>query len=151
MSSTFELAGAIKLDDVPDVRRFVEKVHKRLVHDRDDVSRVTMAAHELLENAVKFSADGSASLHIAIDNNKVSITTRNRARPTDVADLRRIAEQMGKADDPMVFYLSQMQRAPESRGGLGLGRVAAEGEMEVRFKLDGEYVEISARSSLQLS
>ena len=145
----FELAGSIGLEDVPDVRKFVEKVHKRIVHDRDDVARMIMAAHELLENAVKFSVDGSASLHIDITpNSEVSITTRNRARQADVEDLRRIASELTAAPDPMTYYLSQMQRAPASRGGLGLGRLAAEGEMDVRFKLDGDVVEITAHSPL---
>jgi len=147
--SKFELKGSIELDDVPDVRKFVEKVHKRIVTDMDDVSRVIMAAHELLENAVKFSADGSASLHIEITaNNQVCITTRNKASPDDLADLERISHEMTTASDPMSFYLSQMQRAPASRGGIGLGRVAAEGEMEVRVKLDGDIVEVNARSAL---
>jgi hypothetical protein len=150
---TFELAGSIELQDVPDVRRFVEKLHRRIVHDGDDVSRVIMAAHELLENAVKFSADGSATLHIEVTPgaHEVCITTRNRARPSDVEDLRRIAAELGAATDPMSFYLSQMHRSPETRGGLGLGRVAAEGEMAVQVKLDGDVVEINARSALARS
>lgn len=148
----FELVGAIELDDVPDVRRFVEKVHRRIVHDRDDVSRVIMAAHELLENAVKFSSDGSATLHIEITaGSQVCITTRNRANAADLEDLRRIADELESADDAMAFYLSQMQRKPTTRGGLGLGRVAAEGEMDVQVKLDGDVVEINARSALVAS
>ena len=149
MSQRFELAGSIAIDDVPDVRKFVERVHRRVVPDGDDISRIIMAAHELLENAVKFSADGSATLHIEITNRtQVAITTRNRARPDDLEEVKRVARELDQADDPMAFYLNQMSRSPMSRGGLGIGRVAAEGEMDVEFKLDGDIVEVQARSTV---
>ena len=52
-TESFELTGNLTVADVPDVRRFVEKFHGR-TSNADDVSRVAMATHELLENAVKF-------------------------------------------------------------------------------------------------
>ena len=143
----FELACAMKLDDVRDVRHLVEKLHKRFLLDREDVSRLAMAAHELLENAVKFSADGSATLRIEVGD-EICVTTRNRARTPDVADLVAIAAELDAAPDPMLFYLGLMKRSPSSRGGLGLGRIAAEGEMKIGFEVDGDVVQVRARSTL---
>src|SRR5262249_11357947 len=57
-----ELEGTIALDDVSHVRRFVETLHRRVAMTDDDASRLAMVTHELLENAIKFSADGGASL-----------------------------------------------------------------------------------------
>src|SRR5262249_47857452 len=73
----FELYCAIEVEDVPDVRRLVEKVHRRIVTDHDDIARVSMTIHELFENAVKFSVDGNAWLTVALDHQRVQITTRN--------------------------------------------------------------------------
>ena len=50
--------------------------------------------------------------------------------------------------DPMTFYLQQMSRAPQETGGLGLGRIAAEGDMSLSFVLEGEMVEVVATSRI---
>jgi anti-sigma regulatory factor (Ser/Thr protein kinase) len=143
----FEISGAIAVDDVPDVRRFVEKLHRR-VSNPEDVSRVAMATHELLENAVKFSTDGSTSLQVEVGGSQVTITTRNRARPDDLEELRQIAADLASALDPMLYYLDQMRRSPSRTGGLGLGRVAAEAEMKIELVLDGDVVQIRAEAAL---
>ncbi len=144
---TFQLTGPLEVSDVPHVRKFVERVHRHRVADPDDISRVAMTAHELLENAIKFSADGAAALSIEVVDKTISIRTRNRARTEDLSDLRRIADELVGAE-PMAFYLAQMSRAPQQRGGLGLGRIAAEGDMALSFVLDGETVEITATSQI---
>ncbi|MDX2089900.1 MAG: hypothetical protein SFX73_18740 [Kofleriaceae bacterium] len=146
----FNIHGALTEADVPDVRRFVEKVHKRRVPGEDDLARVSMAAHELLDNAIKFSTDGAASLNIEIiGGTEVHIKTRNRARVEDLAGLQRIAEGLNTSADPMSYYLELMGSNPGGRGGLGLGRVAAEGEMQLQLKLDGDVVEVHARATLE--
>lgn len=107
-----------------------------------------MATHELLENAVKFSADGAASLRLEIGGSTVTITTRNRARPVDLQELGKIARDLADALDPMLYYLDQMRRSPDRIGGLGLGRVAAEAEMKLELLLDGDMVQIKAEAKL---
>jgi hypothetical protein len=147
----FQLGGTIAVDDMPDVRRIVEKVHLRVMSNRDDIARVIMAAHELLENAVKFSSDGSATLDIeVVGGNEVCITTRNRTNPENIKELRAIRDELGSVADSYTYYLALMHRAPRSSsgGGLGIGRVAAEGEMKIDVELEGDIVQIQARSSL---
>jgi hypothetical protein len=145
----FELVGTIGVEDVTDVRRFVDKLHRRFVHNIDDASRLVMATHELLENAVKFSADGTATLRIEIvDGAELCITTTNRARTADVETLITIAAELDAAPDAMAFYVELMSRDPRGQGGLGLGRVAAEGEMRVRLELRQDLVEVSAKARL---
>jgi len=146
-SESFELNGNLTVDDVPEVRRFVEKLHRRN-SSAEDISRVAMATHELLENAVKFSTDGTASLRIEVGASQVTITTRNRARPNDLEELSELARDLTSALDPMLFYLEQMRRSPKRSGGLGLGRVAAEAEMKIELILDGDIVQIRAEAKL---
>src|SRR5258708_9377202 len=50
-------------------RRFVEEALKRFISDRDLVSRVAMTAHELLENAAKYTRDRAAELSVTLDQN----------------------------------------------------------------------------------
>jgi hypothetical protein len=135
------------VSDVPDVRRFVENVHHRFVGS-DDLSRVAMTAHELLENAVKYSTDGAARLRIEIADGTIRIITRNRARPGDVEVLSAFWKKLEAAPSPMNLYLDLMRSPTPTVGGLGLGRIAAEGEMDIALSLDGDYVQVTAHTTL---
>lgn len=148
-SESIELSGSLTVNEVPDVRRFVEKMHRRIVN-ANDASRVAVATHELLENAIKFSTDGSTSLRVEIGGSRVTITTRNRARPNDLEELRQIARDLAAALDPILYYLERMKRPSTQLGGLGLGRVAAEAEMKIELELDGDLVQIRAETTLGL-
>jgi hypothetical protein len=136
------------MSDVADVRRFVEKLHDRLLRDKDLVARLAMATHELLENAVKFSANGTATIRVDIEDAEVCITTRNLARSADVDHLLAVAQEIKTTPDAMAFYLGLMSRAPHAQGGLGLGRIAAEGDMQIGLVFEGDVVEVCARSRL---
>lgn len=144
-ASTFELDGEFKVEQVPEVRRFVERLHAS-IGDEDVLARVTMAAHELFENAVKFAADGIASIRFEVSRRarRIAITTRNRARPGDLVDLRATAAKLQASDDPMAFYIELMRSDPAKRGGLGIGRVAAEAEMRVGFEFVDDLVVVRA-------
>lgn len=142
----FLLAGAIAPEDVTDVRRVVERIYRRLVDDDDDLSRVALATHELLENAAKFSTDGQASLAIEVgQRGEVHVSTRNRATREHVEALTARSRELAAAADPMAYYLQCMKEV--STGGLGLGRIAAEGEMTIELAIDGDEVEVHARST----
>ncbi|MBX3158693.1 MAG: hypothetical protein KF773_22180 [Deltaproteobacteria bacterium] len=142
-----ELEGRLSIADVPDVRRFVENVHHRFVGS-DDLSRVAMTAHELLENAVKFSADGAARLRIELADGEIRIITRNRAHPGDVEVLSAFARRLEAAPSAMNLYLDLMRSPTPTVGGLGLGRIAAEGEMALDLALDGDWVQVTAHTVL---
>jgi hypothetical protein len=149
-NNRFALDGPMDVGDVAHVRRFVERLCRRQLTTEDGVSRLAMATHELLENAVKFSIDGAASLTIEVKPNaEVSITTRNRASKADLADLSRLANDLHNATDPMKFYLELMRRSPSQvRGGLGIGRVAAEAEMRIELDVQGDIVQVRAEGML---
>ena len=145
----FEIDCSIVLEDVSEVRRLVERIQLRLGSTLDDAARVAMATHELLENAIKFSVDGTARLRIDVtDGGVVRILTSNRATEGDRAELAVLAAELAAAVTPMAFYVSLMARAPNERGGLGIGRIAAEGDMAIDFVFHGDVVEVHASSAL---
>lgn len=154
MRHHFEVAGATTPEQLPEIRRFVERFHRRvLCDDRHLISRVAVAAHELFENALKFATDGVATLNVDISRDataeeealRVRITTKNRANAHHVSELREIKRAIDGADDMMAFYVDLMRRSkPSVRGGLGLGRVAAESEMTVDIDIDDDRVIVTA-------
>jgi hypothetical protein len=140
----FEIDGTLTSKDVPLVRRFVEGLHRKI---SADASLLAMATHELLENAVKFSVDGSAFLRLEIADSTATVTTRNRASPGNVEVLNKIARDLTATADPMLYYLEQMGHR-DRIGGLGLGRVAAEAEMKIEMSvLEDNTVEIKAATT----
>jgi anti-sigma regulatory factor (Ser/Thr protein kinase) len=129
-----ELSFEKKPELVSIVRRFVSDFYERTLADPDATSRVALATHELLENAVKYARDGRANLRIEVSGQgervRVRIRTKNRGNPEDAEQIQRTIDEMTSMD-ASVYYLSLMRRNASCRAGSGLGlaRIHAEAEM----------------------
>ena len=130
------------------VRRFVEESFENLVEDPDVVHRVSLAVHELLENAAKYAVGGKTglSVHFEIDGPCASIKVTNQATPDNIARLQACVAEIQAAAEPFVHYQNLMRKtvgiAQES--GLGLARIRAEGELNLSLNIDGSMVTIVA-------
>lgn len=145
-----ELAFSPNVNLVTVVRSFVSEFYERVLHNADLTSRLALATHELLENAVKFAADNSTRLFIEVEHDPrsvwVSIVTQNRAVANQVAALKALVEEIGAAPDPIAHYQVLMRRSAEREvgSGLGLGRIRAEALLSLALKVKGEVVELRA-------
>jgi hypothetical protein len=147
----FEMSFCPSLDLVSVVRRFVGAFYEHVLTDRELASRVALAAHELLENAVKYSIDGETSIRMdVLGQGDIVIRTRNRANADHARILEGRLRALNASGDPDAFYQSLFRSsvgAPDQRGGLGLGRVASEAEMDLTMSLDQVgVVELVART-----
>jgi hypothetical protein len=154
-SATLDLSFSPSLRLIATVRRFVSEFYTEVLGNPDATSRLTIATHELLENAVKYSSDGHTSVHIAViyaggDTSTVTIDTRNRAAPAHLVTLAGMFDELGRAPTPMDFYQALMRRsAKRTEGsGLGLGRIHAEADMDLSYRVDGEMVLLRAQSAV---
>jgi anti-sigma regulatory factor (Ser/Thr protein kinase) len=126
------------------VRRFVSEFYDQILGDKDATSRVAMATHELLENAVKYSSDGETSVCIDIvdegGQSRINIRIGNRAKPEQVELVRTAFQEMQDMPDPDEYYQMVMRRSAKrtDRSGLGLARVRAEGEMTMACEIQEE-------------
>lgn len=145
-----ELSFKPGMELVPAVRRFVASVYERLLASAEEASRIGIATHELLENAVRCAADGAVALRIEVDVSEraeVIIRTTNRARPGDLSALLAIVGAAHAAPDPLAHY-TKLMRANAMRAdgsGLGLARIRAECDLEIEAQADGELVTVHAR------
>lgn len=62
----FELDFKPNVQLVSVVRRCVTELYQRFLDDPDGTSRVALATHELLENAVEYSRDGETTIRIEV-------------------------------------------------------------------------------------
>jgi hypothetical protein len=140
---------------VSPARRFVEEALEKASTDADFVSRVAMTAHELLENAAKYSHDGKADLAVIMParsgtSRQLMLRLSNTASPLHLERLRTMFAQLDGCSDPLIFYLDLMRRNAHetANSGLGLARIRAEGEMSLALTVDGERVTIVAHVSV---
>ncbi|AKT36893.1 hypothetical protein [Chondromyces crocatus] len=155
MTTAFELQFRPSAALIQVVRRFVSDFYVGVLDDPDAVARVALATHELLENAVKYSMDGTTELSIDVEpgpegTREIAIRLRNRAATCDIEALRGLFEEMERFPDPCAQYQVAMERGARRRTGSGLGivRVRAEGEMRMRCSVEGDRVLIEARTQV---
>jgi hypothetical protein len=151
----FELRFSPNVTLVPTVRRFVTDFYAQIFKDDDGTSRVAVATHELLENAVKYSVDQSTRIRIGVRRTGdgrfvVTIETSNRAKPADIETVRSSVAEIEKAVDSLAHYQAVMRRnALLTEGsGLGLARVSAETDMSLHCHVDGDTLFLTARGEL---
>jgi hypothetical protein len=136
------------------VRQFIADFYDTVL-DRETTQMVAIATHELLENALKYSAEDSATLKIDVQpsgaGQSIVIQLLNRSGEEHIRPLRALLEAMRHYDDPMEHYVCLMREASKRRegSGLGLARLRAEAGMDLGLELDGSQVCITARRDVE--
>ena len=137
-------------EQIATLRNLISDLCAPHVASEDELSRLLLAAHELLENIVKYTAHGNAEFHFALTpvengGSQALLRTKNAAARARSEDARERLDALAAAADPGVFY-DEMIRASARRdgSGLGLARVAAEGEMRLSYALERDVLTISA-------
>jgi hypothetical protein len=151
----FELVFRPSWGLVSVVRRFVMDFFQEVVGDRDATARMALAAHELLENAVKYSTNGETLVSIEVSGQgprrRCVVVTRNRTAPEHAAVAAQALQQLAAEPDAFSYYQRLMQQAARASGsGLGLARIRAEAEMSMSHRLEGEYIRVQAEAEIDV-
>jgi hypothetical protein len=120
------------------------------VADADELSRVLLAMHELLENIVKYSSGGMAEFHFALECTggglRARLRTTNRAEPERLRDTQQRLDALAAAPDPVAHYDEMIRESAGRRdgSGLGLARILAESEMALQYRIERGVLVITA-------
>ncbi len=147
----FELSFSPNVQLVSTVRRFVAEFYSQSLGNEEITSRLEVATHELLENAVRYSADGNTAIRIGIKREpelRIRINTCNRAELPYIVTMRHTLDELIAAPDPDVHYQLLMRRSVKRAdgSGLGFGRVRAESGMMISYEVAGDVVYIRAEA-----
>lgn len=116
--------------------------------------KIAMTAQELLENAVKYSADPERNVKLRftiLADEKIVMEVSNHASPDHLAVLRAQHAEISTGD-PLMAYLQKMQRIaldPAADGSqLGLARIRYETGNELRLQVEGDLVTMGIEFAL---
>ncbi|HEX3776528.1 MAG TPA: hypothetical protein VHV51_18780 [Polyangiaceae bacterium] len=118
----------------------------------DELSRLLLASHEMLENIVKYSAGGAAEFQLALERADhgllIRLRTKNRALPERLRDTKQRLDALAAAADPVAHYDEMIRESAGRRdgSGLGLARILAESEMTLRYQIESEVLTIIAEA-----
>lgn len=130
------------------VRELVTTIYRDLL-SQDENDRIAIAAHELLENLLKYSSDGVSTFDVEIcrrtSDAVVRLQTRNRASDEHLVVVRRTVDGIVQGGDPDRVYDELLATSPYRAGsGLGLARIRAEAGMDLACTTDGAVVTLTA-------
>jgi hypothetical protein len=132
-------------------RQFVGEYYAHASVSNETASRFVLAAHELVENAVRCASDGVCTLHIRVDRDQAVLESENRAAPRNVEALIRLIDEMSDHRAERIWFfvdiLRESTRLPDARG-LGLSRIYAEAEMDLSYGVSGDVVTVRAAARL---
>ncbi|HVR39119.1 MAG TPA: hypothetical protein VMU84_08480 [Thermoanaerobaculia bacterium] len=133
------------------VRKFVASFFMIGLSDKERAEQISMAASELLENAVKYASEDDSYLKISIarQTNEVDVCVKNKAESQHINTLRRELALI-HAGEPEQVYLRKMEEAAmtEGQSRLGLARILY--EANARLKLDVNDGEVSIHAIFPL-
>lgn len=156
-AASFELSLSHDLSLVATVRRFVGELSKRILVDPDVASRVAVAAHELIDNAVRHASDDESRVKVTLRRTEaggeVEIVTMNRASEERGAQVERLLEEMQQKIDRGAIYQTLLRRAARRTegSGLGLGRVHAESELDLTGRFEEGVVHVRAEGRFEMN
>ncbi len=131
------------------IREFLSNTYGPLLADTRAESVITLAAHELVENIIKYGTDGPRSITVQLDTRKreVRMVTENAATSSQISKLRSKLDRICQSDTPEALYdelVAETADADSDESGLGLIRIRAEADMDLSYEVEGNIVRIRA-------
>jgi hypothetical protein len=133
-------------------REFLLRFFSIVLKDDRIGGEVCLAAHELMENAIKYSPNDEAKVEIEVNSDgAIHISVENQAQPEQIARLDAEIGAACAAVDPLAYYRLKMEESVERTDGkscLGLARIRCEANMMLSYRVEGDRVRVTATRGL---
>ena len=124
---------------------------RNVVDDQETQFAFQLAAYELIENLVKYSWGDNVTVRVEVQSTprgaEIVLVTKNQAPPERLSDVEARLTEAESAADPIEHFDKLVQESLASPGEsrLGLGRLRAEGELQLSHRVDAESVWVEVR------
>jgi hypothetical protein len=131
----------------------VTEICRTYISDEDALSRLQLAAYELMENVVKYTSKGDGEFQLQLDaaaeGCRIVLVTQNQAESAHRQDLETRMTRLSSADDPLSHYDSEIAASARRPFGSGLGlvRIRAEGEMLMDLTIEADKVVVRVEAA----
>lgn len=127
------------------------------IHDAEASRRLHLAAFELVENAVKYSAGRLARVELELEAGSdadrwLTLKVRNEADEGRLEEITRRFHDLRPPSNALDHYdrlIVEAASKPSGLSGLGLARIRAEGGLELDCVVDGQSLTVSARARIR--
>lgn len=135
------------------VRTFLQNFLATTLADNKKADVISMAASELLENAVKYASSEGTKICVRHnkEDNKLYLLVENFSNKDNIDILMKEVAFINNGD-PEKIYLKKMQEAALRTDGkslLGLARIRYEGNTEIDIKIENDLVKTSLEFDLK--
>ena len=136
-------------------RCYLWDVLQPILVDDDEIDRLAIGVHELLENCVKYSSGDTVRFEFEVNRQGseavANIRTTNSAMRAHVLDLCRRIDAINAAPDPIAHYDAVIRDSLTQAGSsLGLARVRAESAVHLSYQIQKEVVVVFGEMSVRL-
>lgn len=147
--ASFRIVVQMDSRHITPVRRVVAEIAKSIGLADDMASRLALAAHELMENALKYSVDPDRSVRLRLSieaGQKAQVTVSNASNRACYEQTQQRVRQINRTDNPAELYQAMIAKSlKRKRGsGLGLARIRAEADMQLHCVLRGDMLSVRA-------
>jgi len=138
------------------VRRFIEDALEKVIDDDQElVGRLSMAAHELMENGIKYAVCDPTIMRIGLEQRssgiRARIATTNEASAQNVDRLRASVADIARTspgDLPELYESYLRRREPHGDSGVGLVRIRVEADMAVDCEVTASMATVVASAMM---
>ncbi len=150
------LSSASSVAIIRTISQLVFEHCRNIALDDDTAARFQMAAQELTENVVKYSAGPRVRLEVELrrgtPGQRLYVRASNEASAEQLREVERRLTELISSEDPVGLYDRLIREsAPQlDVSGLGLVRLRAEGNFSVEYSIAGSVLTISAYMNVLL-
>ncbi len=129
------------------VRTFLQNFLGITLADNNWADVISMAASELLENAVKYASDEGTKISVEHkpDENKLYLNVENFSHKENIEILKSHIEMISNGDPAQVYLQKMQEAAMRTDGGsqLGLARIRYESNASISLAVEDDLVGVT--------